>query len=474
MKLISSFFLLLFSLGNCLSDERLTFHVKPKPLPEGAVVENWPRFLGPHDDGTSKETKLLKRWGKNGPSMVWELERGDTYASPTVSDGKLFSFDLADGHERLECRNPETGILIWDFKYPVKYRDRFGYSSGPRASPVIDNEILILAGVTAQLRGISTRTGKELWHIDLQKEYGHKLGFFGYGPAPIFWNNLVIVNLGGAKDDDDKRVSVAAFNRKTGDEVWTYKGEWGASYSSPVIKKIRDKDVLLVFAGGEGRPSKGGLLALNPESGELYDRFSWRADSYESVNASVPVVIDNDKVFVSECYGNGGVLLQFDKKHKLSVVWKERWFGMHWMTPLVIGDYLYGFSGRNKPDVQFKCSKISDGSIAWKEDMRYQFDLNGRDLTLSFFRGSLLRCNNRVFALGEDGVLAELEISPKGVKTLSQSQLFVAEQSWALPVIHRGLLYISQHTKGFVNDTKPRLMCFDFRESKINNKNLKN
>ena len=80
MKLISSFFLLLFSLGNCLSDERLTFHAKPKPLPEGAVVENWPRFLGPYDDGTSKETKLLKRWGENGPNMVWELERGDTYA----------------------------------------------------------------------------------------------------------------------------------------------------------------------------------------------------------------------------------------------------------------------------------------------------------------------------------------------------------------------------------------------------------
>ena len=44
----------------------------------------------------SKETKLIREWGKNGPSMVWELERGDTYASPTISDGKLFSFDLAE------------------------------------------------------------------------------------------------------------------------------------------------------------------------------------------------------------------------------------------------------------------------------------------------------------------------------------------------------------------------------------------
>jgi hypothetical protein len=95
--------------------------------------------------------------------------------------------------------------------------------------------------------------------------------------------------------------------------------------------------------------------------------------------------------------------------------------------------------------------------------MRYQQNIQGRDLTLSFFRGSLLNCAGRVFALGEDGVFAELKISPKGVKVVSKSQLFVAEQSWALPVIHRGLLYICQHTKGFVDNTVPRLICYDFR-----------
>ena len=459
-----SLFISLFFIGNSLSDERLIFHDKPKSLSENTIIEDWPRFLGPHNDGTSRENNLLKSWGKDGPKLVWELKRGDTYAAPTIANGKLFSFDLADGHERLECRDPESGKLIWDFKYDAKYRDRFGYSNGPRASPVLDKDILILAGVTAQLRAIEIGTGKELWHIDLQKEYGHELGFFGYGPAPFVWKDLVFVNVGGAEDSKENGVCVAAFDRKTGKEIWNYKDSWGASYSSPVVKKIRGKDVLLVFAGGESRPAHGGLLALDPSSGKLYDRFSWRAKSYESVNASVPVVIDEDKVFISECYGQGGVLLKFNEDLKASVIWKERNFGMHWMTPLVIDDHIYGFAGRNKPDVQFRCVNLNDGSIVWKDDMRYQFELNGRNLTLSFFRGSLLRCNDRVFGLGEDGVFAEFNISPKGVKILSQSQLFVAEQSWALPVVHRGLLYISQHTKGFVNDTKPRLMCFDFRE----------
>ena len=154
------FFIFCILVVNGLCDERLQIHAKPKPLSKDAITENWPRFLGLHNDGTSKETNLLKSWGKEGPKLIWELKRGETYASPTLAKGKLFSFDLADGNERLECRDPESGKLIWDYKYAVKYRDRFGYSSGPRASPVLDNDILILAGVTAQLRAIEINTAK--------------------------------------------------------------------------------------------------------------------------------------------------------------------------------------------------------------------------------------------------------------------------------------------------------------------------
>jgi hypothetical protein len=48
--------------------------------------------------------------------------------------------------------------------------------------------------------------------------------------------------------------------------------------------------------------------------------FPWRSRSYESVNASCPVVFDN-KVFISASYRTGGALLQInpDFSHKVSV-----------------------------------------------------------------------------------------------------------------------------------------------------------
>ena len=446
------------------AEDRLTFHAKPKALPEGAVTEDWPRYLGPRDDATSLETKLLKKWPAGGPKVLWELERGGGYAAPTFAGGRMYCFDLADGHERLECRDPETAELKWTFRYPVEYRDRYGYGSGPRAAPVIAGDYVILAGVTGQLRTVEAETGKLVWHHDLQKDYGHQLGFFGYGPSPVVWEDLVLVNVGGKGEEGEKGVCVAAFDRKTGEEKWRYLDEWGASYSSPAVRKLHGKDVLLVLAGGESRPAHGGLLALDPSTGKLHHRFPWRAAKFESVNASVPIAIDGIFVFLSECYAEGGVMLEFAEDLSAKPVWEERRFGMHWMTPLEIDGYIYGFAGRNKPDVQFKCARVSDGEILWEEDMRYQAEVGGREMTLSYFRGSLLRADGgRVFALGEDGVFGEVELSPKGVKVRQQVQLFVAEQTWALPAVHRGLLYISQHDRGAVDGSKPRLICYDFR-----------
>ena len=51
--------------------------------------------------------------------------------------GQINSFHLDNGYEIIEARNPVTGEGIWSYQYPVFYRDRYGYSNGPRASPVI-------------------------------------------------------------------------------------------------------------------------------------------------------------------------------------------------------------------------------------------------------------------------------------------------------------------------------------------------
>src|SRR3954468_2275459 len=103
---------------------------------------------------------------------------------------------------------------------------------------------------------------------------------------------------------------VAAFDTKTGRMVWGAGAEWGPSYASPIPATVLGQRRVFVFAGGESRPATGGLLCLDPATGAVDFAFPWRGRRVESVNASSPLVIDPDKVWISECYGKGGVLLQ--------------------------------------------------------------------------------------------------------------------------------------------------------------------
>lgn len=38
-----------------------------------------------------------------------------------------------------------------------------------------------------------------------------------------------------------------------------------------------------------------------------------------------------------------------------------------------------------------------------------------------------------------------------------------ARESWTLPVLSRGLLYVVQNARGVFDGTDPRLLCYDLR-----------
>lgn len=445
----------------------LTFHSAPKPLASGAVVEDWPRFLGAHDNATSRETKLLKKWPEGGPKKVWELETGEGYACPILAEGKLIYFhrlrgagtDPASGREVIDCLEPETGKRTWRFEYPVVYRDRYGFSPGPRSSPVVHQGRIYVVGVTAVFHCLDLKTGKKIWNRDLKNEYNIPPNFFGYGPTPVLWKDRLIVNVGGSPTKEGDGVCVAALDIKTGKTLWEVKDKWGASYASPTITKLHGRDCALVIAAGESRPPHGGLLTIDPLTGKVHDRFPWRANIYESVLASSPLVLGNNQVYFGDCYAVGGVTLQFDEELKSKVLWKERFFGMHWTMPLHLDGHLYGFAGRNIPDTQFKCANAKTGEIIWEKDLEWRDA--GR--THGLFRASMLHADGRIFCLGEDGVLAELKLSPKGPKFLQKIRLFAARSSWTLPSLHRGLLYVSQNDHDLVTKAPPRIICYDFR-----------
>jgi|GEM_PF-29663 len=438
----------------------VTFHRAPKPLSASAVTHDWTSFLGPTHNAISTETELLAHFPETGPSLVWEMQTGTGYTSPAIAGDRLVYLHRVGNRERIECLHPETGELYWQDEYDSDFNDRYGYNNGPRASPVIDGDRVYTYGAQAILQCRRLDSGELIWERDIAREFKVKQGFFGVAGTPLIEGDLLIANV-GAPDGP----TVAAFDKLTGKMVWGA-GQWGAGYSSPVPATVHGDRRLFVFGGGESRPPTGGLLMVEPLSGQVDLTFPWRSKTYESVNASSPVVVDN-RVFFSASYQTGSALLEIPPSGRREVAWVNPEFDLHFTTAVHDEGHLYGFSGRNETDAALVSVDLSTGRERWRAvpEWKETVTANGKptEITESTYRGSLLKVDGRFLAIGEHGHLLWLDLTPDGYRILSRASLFKARETWALPVLSRGLLYVSQNRRSTTDGTPPRLLCYDLR-----------
>ncbi len=450
--------------------EGVIFHGRPKPLPDGAATHDWKMFLGPTYNGVSTETKLLKKFPDDGLKRVWELTKKSGYASPGIQGKYLvFPHRLRD-EVIIECLHPETGESYWQHRYPTDYQDRYGYGNGPRSSPVMDGDRVYTLSVEGRLICLMLKTGQVLWQRNLNRDFGVRQDFFGTVTTPLLQGNTLIINVGAPGGP-----CVVGIDKMTGRVVWHAGKKWGPSYASPIPGVIHGKNRVLVFAGGDSEPPTGGLMCLDPANGKVDFEFPFRSRKYESVNASCPVVIGNS-VFISATYRAGSALIDIKPDFTHAVKWtmhdREKNFeddamGLHWNTAVYLDGYLYAFDGRNEPDASLVCVNAKTGKVVWREEPSWEEEIvfNGekQKIELSTLRGSLLHVDGRFLCLGELGHLLWLDLTPKGYREIDRTRLFLAREAWAMPIVSRGLLYITQNTRDVLAGTSPRLICYDLR-----------
>ena len=434
-------------------------HRAPRPLADDAVTHDWASFLGPTHDAVSTETRLSRRLP---PPLLWELTTGSGYASPAIAGDRLVFVHRVADDEVVECLHAETGARRWRFRYATAYEDRYGYNNGPRSSPVIDadNERVFTMGAEGKLHCLALGSGGVEWTLDLRAAFGARQDFFGISSTPLLDGDLLIVNI-GAPDG----ACVVGFDAATGREAWRA-GEWGPSYASPVPGVVHGSRRVFVFAGGESRPPAGGLLSIDPSNGKVDFTFPFRSRTHESVNASCPVVFDNH-VFVSASYRTGGALVEVRPDFTHRVAWTTEDFALHYNTPIHRDGYLYGFDGRNMGDASLVCLEAATGRVVWREVPEWpetlELESGPRRQLMGTARGSLLAVDGQFLCLGELGHLLWMDLTPEGYNEVSRAWLFAARESWALPVLSRGLLYVVQNTRDVISGTPPRLLCYDLR-----------
>jgi outer membrane protein assembly factor BamB len=421
---------------------------------ENPVTADWPRLLGPAHNCTTPESGLLRKFPEGGPKIVWEAPLGNGFGGPAIAGKRLVIFHRLGEKEVVECRDAGSGAPLWRFDYDAPYRPRYGGSSGPRTSPVIAEGHVFTFGISGRLHCLDLASGNVIWQHDCAREFAMGPVFFGYGSSPLVMGRRVIVQLGGKHGD--KPANTAAFDTATGKLLWAAAHEWGPSYASPVPAVLHGRECVLVFAGGQSRPATGGLLILDAADGAVLSAVAHRAEIAESVNASSPVVVSAEpgrpaRVLVSEAYSAGGLCVEVAKDFSTKAAWRAENFALYWMTPLVRDGCVYGFSGLSDRLSELVCHEAASGRELWRSNLEGVFG-----------RGSLLATGDGVLCLGEFGELAWLELTPKGARVLERCTLFEAPETWTLPALSGGLLYVQQNEPGR-GGTKPRLVCYDLR-----------
>ena len=431
----------------------VAFLLKANVLADTGMGEDWPHFLGPQANGSSRETGLLDKWPESGPAVVWEKKTGTGYSAPSVRGDSLVLHHRIGDEEIVECLECATGKPLWHYAYPSHFIDPYGYNNGPRSTPLVTGDYCYSFGAEGRLVCLDLRNGKRIWERDTGAEFNVPTAFFGVGSSPILEGDRLLVMVGGQTNS-----GMVAFEPKTGKTLWESVGErnwegqpmtgwpgqrsvrwqsWEkqASYATPVACTIHGQRQVLCLM-------RQGLVSVNPTNGEVNFSFWFRSAANDSVNAMSPVVVD-DLIFISGAYYRvGSVLLRVKPGSKeVTEVWRSTVLEVHWTTPIYKDGFLYSFSGRNEPDASFRCVELTTGKLMWERDERWRPHSTGTPPV--YGRGSCIMAEGKLIVLGEGGLLGLFRVNPQKDEEISRFQVpQLHYPCWAAPILSRKKLYL--------------------------------
>lgn len=264
----------------------------------------WPRFRGPNADGTTAETGLPLNWSRN--DIAWRTELpGPGSSSPIVVAGVVYltcysgygsdAKDPGDLNKLVRhaiCLNRADGKILWrkdikhdapDKAYTGTYITQHGYAS---STPVSDGTHVYFFFGPAGMFAYTLR-GQELWHVSV----GDRAHDWGNGASPILHGDLLIVN--AAIEGD----ALVALDKKTGKEVWSVRGGFPASWNTPVVARVGNREELIVNASGK-------LRAFDPATG----RELWSCRGIRGAELCPSVVVRDGIVYLIGIPGTGAAM----------------------------------------------------------------------------------------------------------------------------------------------------------------------
>jgi outer membrane protein assembly factor BamB len=388
---------------------------------------DWPQWRGEKRDGHSTDKGLLKEWPQGGPKLLWTAKGiGGGFSSVSVAQERIFTMGDGPDSSYVYALNEKDGKQVWTAKVG-RTEGGDGYP-GPRCTPTVDRDVVIALGQHGDLVCLETKTGRENWRKNLQKDFaGRMMSGWGYSESPLVDGDRVVCTPGGRDG------AIVAMDRETGKELWRCRDfKDSAAYSSIVIGELGGVRQYVQL-------SEASVVGVSPKDGRLL----WQAKR-RGATAVVPTpIVHQDHVYVTSSYGVGCNLFKVSKsgdKFSVEEVYANKVMANHHGGVVRVGEYLYGHSDSKG----WTCQEFKSGNSVWAE----------RKLD----KGAISYADGHLYLRAErgKGTVVLIEATPKAFieKGRFDQPDRTDQQSWPHPVIANGRLYIRDQ------DT---LLCYDLK-----------
>jgi outer membrane protein assembly factor BamB len=404
------------------------------------AAADWPQWRGPDRSDVSRETDLLKTWPKEGPRLLWTFDDAGTgFSGPAIVGDRLYVMGAKGENEFLLTLDVNTGNKVWSSNIGAFLKVDHG--SGPRGTPTVDGDSIIVLGGKGDLACFDRATGTKKWSVAMTgpKGLGGSSPHWGYSESPLVDGPRVVCTPGGSDG------SLAAIDKSTGKVLWRSKSlKDAAGYSSVVVAELGGVKQYV-------QQTMNGIAGIAPEDGQLL----WYYPRREYRVAVIPTVVIHDGlVYAVAGYGAGASLLKVDhldgkfEVHnlydaKVRSVMDNKHGGV-----VAVGDYIFGWSDSRRG--KWVCEDLRKGSEVWSSS--------------ALGRGSLTCADGNLYCYSEDdGTCVLVPATPDGWKEKGRftiprhpSTRESSSMVWTHPVVANGRLYLRD--QGF-------LFCYDVKHN---------
>ena len=373
------------------------------------------QWRGPNRDGVVQGFTAPQAWPETLVKR-WTVEVGTGYATPLVVGNRVFVFSRLGENETMTALDGDSGKAVWQQSYPAPFAMNpatKAHGPGPKSTPVYFNGRLYSIGMTGVVTAWDAASGKQVWQ---KPGTGVAMEYTSHSFSPLVDAGRVIFHVGG-KD----KGALTAFDLATGDVRWSWAGD-GPGYASPIVADLGGTRQIIV-------PTQAKLVSVDAATGALL----WERPLVHqfSSNAITPIVYGQTVIVAGT-----GPLMEIAVARRgtqwtTEQVWENTELPLRFTTAVLVGDTLFGMSGRNAG--QYYAMDARSGKALWTSD--------GRQAA----HASIARSGDLVLSLESDGELVVLRNSATTFEPLRRYKVADTE-TWAQPAFSGNRILVKDVT----------------------------